>query len=309
MMRNLELAAIRLVLGGTMREEPAALLVLAFIACGGGSPTGSGNGSGVVSSLDVVEGNGKSAPVQQPMPDSVVGEVRDDNGDPVEDVTVNFDVPAGDSAGTFEANVLQTNADGRVVNQLTAGVKAWTSRVVAGEDSAYTARLVASIEGRPDEVAEITFAVQPGPVGDFTPTPSEIEEGSDQDRENGLLDFPMSLVMDSLSNPVPFRVEPRAFGHAEGTRSVAADSSGCAIADVMVSDTSVAEIVVVMNGDLLHPVEDGVRDRSRVILQERDRSEAETRPEAFSHDRDRIHHPCTREMVTPGDTVPLHNHG
>lgn len=198
-----------------MRKTLATLLALALVACGEGSPTGSGDGSGVVSSLDVVDGDGQSAPVQQPMPDSVVGEVTDDNGNSVEGVAVNFEIPAGDSAGTFEANVLQTNAGGRVVNQLTAGVKAWTSRVVAGEDSAYAARLVASRDGRPDEIAQMRFAVEPGP-----PRPGSEPSGNERHDEDGTFDEfgddgeAEALIAanfggaweDAHENPIPFEV-------------------------------------------------------------------------------------------------------
>lgn len=218
--------------GGAMRKTLVTLLAFAFVACGGGSPTGSGDESGVVSSLDVVDGDGQSAPVQQPMPDSVVGEVTDDNGDPIEGVAVNFEVPAGDSAGMFETNVLQTNADGRVVNQLTAGVEAWTSRVVVEEDSAYTARLVASRAGRPDVVSEFTFGVDPGPAAEY-----RFALGGcclTDDPFSGSVEAPATSATDEHGNPALFRlrvgpgmleVDDGRFGWPSGRTLALADSA------------------------------------------------------------------------------------
>lgn len=145
-----------------MRRLSLLCLVLA-LACGG--PTGPEDRSlQLAAAIEVESGTDQIAPVTEVMPDSVVARVLDADGNPVEGRLVNFEVDAGDEAGRFDASALQSNGQGRVFNELRAGTRTWTDRVWNMEDSAYTVRLVASNEGRPDEVQSFTFAVEPGPV-------------------------------------------------------------------------------------------------------------------------------------------------
>lgn len=189
-----------------MRRLSGVLLLIAA-ACGGSS-TGPGDGGGgpsPVSSLEVESGNDQSAEPTEAMPDSIVVQAVDDAGNPVEGKLVNFEVPAGDSAGTFVADALQTNEEGRAFNELTAGTLAWTARVDAGEDSAYTARVVASRDGRPDEVGTVTFAVQPGPLDELTlpaPLPEQRLELRIGDPV-AVLDMAMWAGLDEWENPIP----------------------------------------------------------------------------------------------------------
>lgn len=153
-----------------MRYLAIALATLTAFACGSETPTDSSDNSdpaGPVAAVTVESGDGQKAPPRRALPDSIVGRVTDSSGNPISGQIVNFQVAAGDSAGSFEVDALQTNSEGRVFNELTTGIRAWTARVAAGEDSAYTARLVASREGRPDEVARLNFAVEPAEATEF----------------------------------------------------------------------------------------------------------------------------------------------
>lgn len=146
-----------------MRRLTALFCSLALLACGS-EPSGLDDGGDpdVVAAISVEQGAEQSARAMRVMPDSVVGRATDDQGRAVEGRIVEFQLPAGPDAGSVDQQTLATNPQGRVFYELTAGPRAWTSRVAAGEDSAYTARLVASVDGRSDEVVEFTFAVQPG---------------------------------------------------------------------------------------------------------------------------------------------------
>lgn len=169
-----------------MRYLTAVLaLALLFTAACGSEPTNldGGGGPGVAAAISVELGADQSARPERAMPDSVVGRVTDDQGRGVEGQLVNFEVPSGSEAGSFDAGALSTNAQGRVFNELTAGTRAWTSRLLDGQDSAYTARLVASRDGRPDEIAEMTFAVDPGP-----PRRGSEPSGNERHDEDGTFD-------------------------------------------------------------------------------------------------------------------------
>lgn len=222
-----------------MRRLVAFISCLAFLACGS-EPTGLNGGTpDIIASVSVEGGNRQSARPQNPMPDSVVGRATDSQGRAVQGRLINFTIPAGDSAGSFAARALQTNAQGRVFNELTAGTKAWTSRVVNGQDSAYTARLVASREGRPDEIATMTFSVLPGePVVGADRRDNTGAGGGGLNGSNTYTlpaDVHGAAVYDEHGNPVRWGLEFLAVAHAEsaqdrigGLRKVVTDSAGCA---------------------------------------------------------------------------------
>jgi hypothetical protein len=215
----------------------ALVLVGTLVAIGcGGSTTGledDGGTPGVVTALEVEQGAEQSARPEQAMPDSVVGRATDDAGTPVEGQLVHFEVPAGAEAGTFDVGSLLTNGQGRVFNELRAGTRAWTARVAAGEDSAYTARLVASRDGRPDEILEFTFAVEPGPA-EF----ADLSHGSWSIAEDpfvGRMEAPGGLAPDSLGNPALWR-----FLVGDGLLGVETTRPGTPEARTLIVDDSAA---------------------------------------------------------------------
>lgn len=179
----------------------ATVLVAILAACSGG-PTGLDDGGppDVVASIEVEKGEGQRGPPVEVLPDSVVGRVLNSAGDPMSGVFVNFETPGG----TFDADGLTTNGNGRVFNELTTGEVAWTARVAAGEDSAFTARLVASRDGRPDEIASFTFAVDPDPAASAALAGGRwsMAEGPFSAR----LEAPGSMAPDEHGNPALFRL-------------------------------------------------------------------------------------------------------
>lgn len=185
-----------------MRRLSLVLPVLA-LACGGSSEALSGpGGPSIAADITVEQGADQTAPVGQALPDSVVGRAVDGAGDPVEGRIVNLEVPAGPDAGRFDADALQTNATGRVFAELRTGTRAWTARVRSGEDSAYVARLIASREGRADEIESFTFSVQPGPLTKLTLRPGEAPDYRIGDRLDVLSDLTWP-GRDEHGNPIP----------------------------------------------------------------------------------------------------------
>jgi hypothetical protein len=215
------------------------------LACGGSDgTTGIDGDPGIAADITVEQGADQRAPILDVMPDSVIGRVMDDQGRAVGGQTVNLVIPAGEEAGRWTGlsgptGTLTTDAQGRVFAELQAGTRAWTSRVVDGEDSAYVARLVASREGRADEIEELTFAVEPG----------EPVVGDDRDVARGATgggltgDSPHTVpagntfaaVRDQHENPVPWGLDvPGDIARVEeaddrigGLRTVVAESAGC----------------------------------------------------------------------------------
>lgn len=211
----------------------AAFVALLALACGD-SPAGPGGEIGTggsVAAISVEQGSGQRGPPQQALPDSIVGQVTDGGGDPVQGVLVNFEVTSADG-GQFETVSLQTNSNGRVFNRLVAGTKAWTSLVP--EDSTHTARLVASREGRPDEITSFQFVIQPGEIHRVSVT-KVLEDGTaDQSGGDGVAAAqPATVWRDDWRNPIPYTVSVSGPAHAETlegapswTEAIVADSAG-----------------------------------------------------------------------------------
>ena len=192
-----------------MRRLTALLSILALAACGSEPTSLDDGGPTVVAAISVEQGARQSARPTRPMPDSVVARATDSQGRAVEGRIVEFQLPAGPEAGSVDQQTLATNAQGRVFYELRAGTRAWTSRP-PGEDSAYTARLVASVEGRSNEVTEFTFAVQPGEPAN-TPSGDDrlVEDGTfDQFGADGEAEAPFNanFWIDEHENPVPYRI-------------------------------------------------------------------------------------------------------
>ena len=68
--------------------------------------------------IEMIDGNGQFAPAGQPLADPLVVEVTDDNGDPVEDVTVTWEAQGG---GSVSETSVQTGSDGRASVTRTLG--------------------------------------------------------------------------------------------------------------------------------------------------------------------------------------------
>ncbi|NIR76802.1 MAG: hypothetical protein GWN53_17385 [Gammaproteobacteria bacterium] len=169
------------------------LAVALLVACGDAGESITEASSVTFSSLQVSAGADQLAPPETPLSDSVVASVTDGASNPVEGVLVNFEVVDGPGAGTFATPSLTTDANGRVYNELTTGTRAWTSRMESGEDSAYTARLVASKGGRAEEIATFTFAVAAGPPAELT---------FDEAQSQGGQIHPLSLKAGDAFNPL-----------------------------------------------------------------------------------------------------------
>ena len=93
--------------------------------------------------VNVVSGSGQQAQLGQPFPQRLVAQVNNAEGFPIEDVTVNFNLPAGGPSGTFASGgttaEAQTNIDGQatspvlVANGLTGS---WLANATVGEAKA-----------------------------------------------------------------------------------------------------------------------------------------------------------------------------
>lgn len=253
------------------------LPMLAVAACGSDVSGPEPRGLSVVASVQVEEGEGQRGAPEQAMPDSIVARVTDSSGNAVEGRLVNFEVVGGSENGQFEASALTSNGNGRVMNELRAGPRAWTSRIVDGQDSAATARLVASNKGQPDSVTTFTFAVEVGPVHEASFGGLRLN-GSDGAL---VIDLGRRLVVDEWNNPVPFDLEvPGDFATTSvprpgtGARRIEAVAIGCGEIDARADGSTVGYgVVQVTDGgsgtgeptDITVDWSEGLQDRSSDI--------------------------------------------
>jgi hypothetical protein len=117
--RKLKLAAV------------AALVAGVSLQCGGGDV-----GPPAASAIEMAGGNGQTAPVSAPLPSPLVVLVKDDNGDPIQGVTVQWSADAGSVA----PGASETGTDGKAS-------ATWTLGATAGQQ--ITSAVVSGLQGSP----------------------------------------------------------------------------------------------------------------------------------------------------------------
>ncbi|HEV7586995.1 MAG TPA: Ig-like domain-containing protein, partial [Longimicrobium sp.] len=173
-----------------LRSISLALLagaVAALPACSDST----GSKPGPAARLDVVSGNTQSAPAGTELPQALVVEVSDANGNPVQGQVVNFVVTAG--GGHVFAGSSATNAAG-------VAQERWTLGTAAGPQS-LEVRAVDNVTGQPLVFATFTAVAVAGP-----PTQAAAVGG-----DTSVVGVPGSLVEDSFAvlvrdqygNPTP----------------------------------------------------------------------------------------------------------
>lgn len=142
---------IRLARAGTL-----AWAVVLLAACGG-SEAATGPEVRVAEALEIITHPGDSIRPVTVFPDSMAGAVTDDLGTPMEGVLVNLQEFPADCVRA-DAYSLQTNGNGRVFFELTAGETAVTRM-----DGPCVVRLVRSRKGRADLTDSVAVTILPGP--------------------------------------------------------------------------------------------------------------------------------------------------
>jgi PKD repeat protein len=175
-----------------METSPLRLLVSSLVlvvGCGGGAelilP-----GDGEPAAITVVDGDGQSGKVGEPLADPVVFQVTDSRGRPVEGVPVSFDVTSTPGADVVPPTT-ETNSDGTAGAQLVLGT-------VIGQQTG-EARVVTG-EGRPPISTTFSATAVPENANSMAPV-----GGQDQTGRVGqpLADRLVVEVTDEFGNPVP----------------------------------------------------------------------------------------------------------
>ena len=139
-----------------MRSPPevAGLMLMILLDSSCGSSNGTEPDSGSAASLVVVSGGDQRGEVGTELPNAVVVQVRDAEGQPVANQIINVVVVEG--GGSVFAGSAQTNAQGEARER-------WTLGTVAGEQ-ALEARAVDQSTGDPVVFGRITATAAPGPI-------------------------------------------------------------------------------------------------------------------------------------------------
>jgi hypothetical protein len=165
----------------------AVALLLGLAACGGDLTVPTSTPTGL--RLAVLDGNGQTGTVGQPLDSPVVVVLRTDAGAPVPDRQVTF-VPTGNGAGTFDPGTVTTDADGKALTHWVLGTVpgpyTGEARVVPQADSAAPVAVEAAANvGAPDTVRINSTEIQTGRRGEAVDQPLVV------------------LVVDRYGNPVP----------------------------------------------------------------------------------------------------------
>jgi len=117
----------------------ASVLAAASLQCSGDTtePTTAAN-------MIVVSGDGQSAPMGATLPDPLVVEVTDAQGDPVQGVTVHWDA---DGVGSVSAGSVQTGSDGRASVQRVLGTTPGTQNTTASVGQSLSVTFSATATG------------------------------------------------------------------------------------------------------------------------------------------------------------------
>lgn len=287
-----------------MRRLLPFLAVLALAACGGETPTDSGDDDGigpggdVASSVTVEEGADQDTIVDRRFPAEVVARATTDAGNPISGKRITFENRTR-GGPSWEASGLTTNSQGRVRQTPTAGTVAWTSLVP--DDSAHVVELVASNDGAPDVVQTFRLVQQPGPPVDDVCCLGIETTGSDT--LTWSFEAGSSPLRDEHDNPVVFDLRFPHFAHRADSDfsdlelTIVADSAGCATVDVLVDGSVVDRGIIESQGRMEH-TDDFTDSELRVDGTGLALSFADAPFEA-ANPQEHVLQPCTQGPVTP----------
>ena len=148
--------------------SPAAALALGLAGCGGDLSLPGPTPGGV--SLAVLQGDGQTGTVGQPLPSPVVVVVRTGEGVPMPDRLVVFVDSATDATDAFDPDTVVTNAQGQALTHwvlgTTPGPYAAVASVIPQSDTIVPASISASaVAGAPDSVRAAGPTIQTGHRG------------------------------------------------------------------------------------------------------------------------------------------------
>jgi hypothetical protein len=138
-------------------------------------------GDGKPATIRVVEGNGQSGRVGEPLTDPLVVKVTDSRGGPVEGATVRFEFIDGGPGAEIEPVTANTNvqgeADARVRLGTRMGAQTGEARVVASEgtEEPKTSFTVTALSENANGIAAVSGDGQSGPAGSTLADPLVVE--------------------------------------------------------------------------------------------------------------------------------------
>jgi PKD repeat protein len=166
---------------GISRPTRRLLLVAALLAgCSGGVDLVL-PGDGQPAAIGVVHGDGQSGRIGEPLKDSVVVEVTDSRGQPVEGVSVAFEVMSGGPGADIVPKTATTDANGQADTRMalgtTIGTQTGRARVVIdGDAEAPKATFTAIVLSEDaDGMAAVSGDDQSGPAGSTLPLPLVVQ--------------------------------------------------------------------------------------------------------------------------------------